>query len=370
MLQLEYSYYKDALQSSLIIRLPAGEESGGYQYRMLAANRMEGLLPCTIRHVDGDTLLYYETTGAVPLTALCIRRSLSPGEVKNLLYQLSGVIRNMAAFLLDSDRLLLSPDFVYCSRGAGEEGQFRFVYYPAGTQASGTAHEFYEFLSEKTEMGSRSSARAILSLCELSQEENFILTDALLDPFFEEESVNGAGLQIAPAEEPPENVPGYAWSARTAGNGRIDEERKQSTGTERENVLLWTAEDEAYPAGTGDIAEEEEDGEGNGQNGIRDGNTSDKDKESPKTAIRMIFLLSVLFLVSGLCLTACRVRFTEAFTWTVPVEAGTLTLFLFSAVLSVLGAALALKSDRKELREKTAEEEKKQKEELVETVMP
>ena len=57
----EISYHKDYRHNYLIIR--EDEMTGDdYQRKMITENRIRGLLPCQIRYINGETLLYYERT--------------------------------------------------------------------------------------------------------------------------------------------------------------------------------------------------------------------------------------------------------------------------------------------------------------------
>ena len=60
---MKVTYYKDTMRSYMIIPCPPEAGTTGYQYRMLEMNRIEGILPCGLRHIDGESFLYYETTG-------------------------------------------------------------------------------------------------------------------------------------------------------------------------------------------------------------------------------------------------------------------------------------------------------------------
>ena len=55
---MEYCYYRDARNNYLVIPCPEDKGQGSYQYRMLAANTIPGILPCALRYVDGKGYLY------------------------------------------------------------------------------------------------------------------------------------------------------------------------------------------------------------------------------------------------------------------------------------------------------------------------
>ena len=89
------TYYKDTMHSYMIIPCPPEAETTGYQYRMLEMNRIEGILPCGLRHIDGESFLYYETTGRQSLSALYEGRKIPGAELFRLLealYEVSGTL--------------------------------------------------------------------------------------------------------------------------------------------------------------------------------------------------------------------------------------------------------------------------------------
>ena len=51
---MKVTYYKDTMRSYMIIPCPPEAGTTGYQYRMLEMNRIEGILPCGLRHIDGE----------------------------------------------------------------------------------------------------------------------------------------------------------------------------------------------------------------------------------------------------------------------------------------------------------------------------
>ncbi len=340
-MQLQYSYYKDALQSSMIIRLPGEEQDqSGYHFRMLAANRISGLAPCTIRHVDGDTLLYYETTATVSLASLCARRKLDAPEIRALLYELAGMTKTLSSYLLDADRLLLAPEFVFYRISAADEGKYVFVYYPAEIQTVRSVHAFYQFLSENADLGDKQTAMAVLALSELSEGENFILSETMLNGWYEDPGC-GPGLAADPGD--------FLYTGPDKNGNRYQAGWEEA---EDENIAGEEALHDTVP-----------DAGGTGQE-------KQKERSSLKHAVRIIFIVSVLFLLSGLGMTVFRMRMPAAFEWALPAEAAVLILFAVSAVLSVLGAVLAFRSDRKEGEERDALQQQKEREEMVEVSFP
>ena len=65
----EISYFSDASHNYLVLECPA-ELKDNYQYKMLAANQISGLLQCSGRTIDSREYLYYDITSRQSLADL------------------------------------------------------------------------------------------------------------------------------------------------------------------------------------------------------------------------------------------------------------------------------------------------------------
>ena len=100
----EISYHKDYRHNYLIIR--EDEMTGDdYQRKMITENRIRGLLPCQIRYINGETLLYYEITSKQSVKGLFEGKHLTMKELKSLFISLKMVMEETASFLLPEDGL-------------------------------------------------------------------------------------------------------------------------------------------------------------------------------------------------------------------------------------------------------------------------
>ena len=122
----EISYHKDYRHNYLIIR--EDEMTGDdYQRKMITENRIRGLLPCQIRYINGETLLYYEITSKQSVKGLFEGKHLTMKELKSLFISLKMVMEETASFLLPEDGLLIEPDMIFTEL---EKDEFYFVYDP------------------------------------------------------------------------------------------------------------------------------------------------------------------------------------------------------------------------------------------------
>ena len=94
-----------------------GEE---YTVRMLEKNQIEGLLPLSVRKMDGKIYLYYEITSKQPLTHLYETRTMKSAAMESLLYGISQVLERMRPYLLDGQALIFAPEYVFSDMNTGK----------------------------------------------------------------------------------------------------------------------------------------------------------------------------------------------------------------------------------------------------------
>lgn len=122
----EIFVYTDGAHRHLV--LPCRKsDTGGYRYRMLAANQIPGLLGCSLRFIDGDSCLYYEITSKQNLADL-YENSVIPGAVlKKLLSEMTDTEKSLEEYLLNAEDLILNPHYIYRDSSAD---RWDFIYCP------------------------------------------------------------------------------------------------------------------------------------------------------------------------------------------------------------------------------------------------
>ena len=184
----EISYHKDYRHNYLIIR--EDEMIGDdYQRKMITENRIRGLLPCQIRYINGETLLYYEITSKQSVKGLFEGKHLTMKELKGLFISLKMVMEETASFLLPEDGLLIEPDMIFTEL---EKDEFYFVYDPfSESRGTQTLITLLEFLADHVDGEDNTAMQAVYHMLDLAEKEQFVL-DEIVEWF---------------GEEQPENVP-------------------------------------------------------------------------------------------------------------------------------------------------------------------
>lgn len=98
-----------------------------YQSRMLAENRIPGLLPCKIQKLNGDKLFYYEITGCQSLQNLFEKRKFGRQELEDLFISVLRMMECLDEYLMNRDFLLLQPSCIFQNN---ENNTYSFVWIP------------------------------------------------------------------------------------------------------------------------------------------------------------------------------------------------------------------------------------------------
>ena len=227
------SYYTDAMSNYLIIRCPPSALDG-YQYRMLAVNRIQGLLPCSMRGIDGETYLYYEITSRQSLARRYDHDKISGREMKGILYSVCRVFRTLAEYLLDNTGILMDPEYIFYDY---ETEEFWFTYYPEKIDENGLQN-FIEYLADRVDLSSAEATAVIYRLCDLSEQPGFILREELLDHEYEQISLKEGYRDceqhdhdgLSPEKDPDLRIRGL---------------KDQEIDDPEEDDLLWAEENES-----------------------------------------------------------------------------------------------------------------------------
>ena len=103
---------KELNQTRLRLRL-AGLYIEDYQIRMLRENRLKGVLPMR-GYGEGESTVYeYDITGRTSLRQYYKQRKITWEEMNLFLKQIQEVISETEGYLLNPNRLLLNPDYIF-----------------------------------------------------------------------------------------------------------------------------------------------------------------------------------------------------------------------------------------------------------------
>lgn len=109
------------------ILLEKKPEEKRYQYCILNRGGIKGLLPCSLRYINGAAYLYYDISSKQNLKQLYGTRSIPRAWVKDFLWGLRQTRQELERFLLDAGNLLFFPSEIFQDL---ESNIFSFAYMP------------------------------------------------------------------------------------------------------------------------------------------------------------------------------------------------------------------------------------------------
>lgn len=120
-------------------------EEKRYQYCILARGGIKGLLPCSLRYMNGLAYLYYDITSKQSVEQLFIKRAIGRKWVKDFLWSFQQIRQELGRFLLEERNILWYPQQIFQDL---EQNIFSFLYMPYYEGEENGFHRFLEFLVE------------------------------------------------------------------------------------------------------------------------------------------------------------------------------------------------------------------------------
>lgn len=127
------------------ILLDQKPEENRYQYCIVTRGGIRGLLPCSLRYINGLAYLYYDISSTQSVAQLYAGRCIKRQWMKDFLWGMRRIKQEMERFLLDAQNLLWFPEQVFQDL---EKNEFYFLYLPYYEEAGGF-QELMDFLVER-----------------------------------------------------------------------------------------------------------------------------------------------------------------------------------------------------------------------------
>lgn len=125
MLQTEFVRSMNANYERVLLEQPPQENR--YQYCILSRGGIKGLLSSSLRYLNGSAYLYYDITSKQNITQLYGRRCITRGWLKDFIWSLGQIQKELGRFLLDEQNVIWHPEQIYQDL---ESNIFSFLYIP------------------------------------------------------------------------------------------------------------------------------------------------------------------------------------------------------------------------------------------------
>ena len=106
-------YKRDVSHNYLILREEEKVNTASYQVRMLTGNVIPSILKCRLQGLDGNLLFYYDITSRQSLASFYEQRKFHRKDLHMLFGGFIRVMQEMAEFLMNTDQLLLCPEYIF-----------------------------------------------------------------------------------------------------------------------------------------------------------------------------------------------------------------------------------------------------------------
>lgn len=191
---LEARYFRDYKHNYMI--LPCGQQQveQSYQCRLLTSGRIEGILRCSLRHVNGESYFYYDISSRTTLEGMYRSRKMSARQVRELFEQLYGIYCELGDSFMEESRLVFLPEYIYYDMS---HKRYIGLYYP-DFETEKPYEALMDFLLEHLDGRDERLADCIYTIYERMEESGFSLQDALwLLGEEEEEALEGETEKVA-----------------------------------------------------------------------------------------------------------------------------------------------------------------------------
>lgn len=142
MLQTEYVRSLNCNYERILLDHKPEEKK--YQYCILSRGGIRGLLPCSLRYINGLAYLYYDISSRQNVAQLFNARSIGRGWIKDFIWGMKQIGQELERFLLDIHNIVWYPEQVFQEL---ESNTFIFLYIPYYKGENSFA-SFLEFLVE------------------------------------------------------------------------------------------------------------------------------------------------------------------------------------------------------------------------------
>lgn len=144
------------------ILLDKKPEEKRYQYCILNRGGIKGLLPCSLRYINGVAYLYYDISSKQNVTQLYGNKCVSRAWVVDFLWSMRQIRQELERFLLDSKNIIWRPEQIFQDL---ESNIFSFLYVPYYEGDSGYL-KLMEFLIDHIDYEDETLVECIYSMYE------------------------------------------------------------------------------------------------------------------------------------------------------------------------------------------------------------
>ena len=115
---LETEFIRSLQSNYERVHLQEQPDEQRYQYCILTRGGIRGLLPCSLRYINGEAYLYYDITSRQNVAQLYEKQSIDRGWVRDFFWSYEQVKQELGRFLLDEKNILIYPQQIFEDLGS------------------------------------------------------------------------------------------------------------------------------------------------------------------------------------------------------------------------------------------------------------
>ena len=174
---IEAKYYRDYGHNYMILQCRQQETVRSYQYKILTSGKIEEILKCSVRYINGSTYYYYDISSRTTLDSMYRDRKISYEQIKDIFHQIHRIYEKLAGYFMEEAGLVLLPEHIYYNI---TDKKYIGLYYPDyQMQPSDTYRSLMDFLLEHIDTDDRVLAEKMYRICEMAEDNSFFIEDAL-----------------------------------------------------------------------------------------------------------------------------------------------------------------------------------------------
>lgn len=159
---LETEFVRSLQSNYERIHLPQRPDEQRYQYCILTRGGIRGLLPCSLRYINGQAYLYYDITSKQNVAQLYGKQVIGREWVRDFFWSYEQARQELGRFLLDEKNILVYPEQIFQDIS---NHNFFFLYLPYCEDESGIM-QLLEFLLGHMDYEDEELVKCIYSMYE------------------------------------------------------------------------------------------------------------------------------------------------------------------------------------------------------------
>lgn len=231
---LETEYVRSLQSNYERVHLGEQPDEHRYQYCIITRGGIRGLLPCSLRYINGESYLYYDITSRQNMAQLFARKKITRDWVKSFFWNYEHMGVELGRFLLDEKNLMLYPEQVFQDL---DNQKFFFMYLPYEEEGNGMV-SWFEFLLAHMDYDDEGLVECIYNMYEQFENMGEMY---LQQKIFEDVRVLDGQEPISKQESNEETSPEEEFQPKQPEKGQkqvYKEELKESGGEKEKRGIL------------------------------------------------------------------------------------------------------------------------------------